>query len=145
MAKRKRSKSKQTKRKPRDLSSLDRRSRQQPPRQSILIVCEGKATEPNYFQSLRRELRLSSVEVQIEGEGAASICTVVERAIQIKNERRREAKKARKQGNRRVVPFDEVWCVFDVERLADNPSFDRAVKKARASDFHLAILISTIL
>lgn len=76
--------------------------------------------------------------MQIEGEGAAPI-TVVERAIQIKNERRREAKKARKQGNRRVIPFDEVWCVFDVERLVDNPSFDRAVKKARASDFHLAI------
>ena len=45
------SKSKQNKRKARDLSSLDRRSRHQRPRKSILIVCEGKATEPNYFKS----------------------------------------------------------------------------------------------
>ena len=66
------SKSKQNKRKARDLSSLDRRSRHQRPRKSILIVCEGQATEPNYFKSLRRELRLSSVEVQIEGEGVAA-------------------------------------------------------------------------
>lgn len=81
---------------------------------------------------------MGSVEVQIEGEGAAPI-TVVERAIQIRNERIREAKKARKKGNRWIVPFDEVWCVFDVERLVDNPSFYPAVKKARASGFQLAI------
>jgi hypothetical protein len=138
MAKRRRSKSTKPQRSARSLSSLDRRSRNYKPRESILIVCEGLQTEPNYFQSLRRELRLSSVEVQIEGEGAAPI-TVVERAIRLQNERKRQAKKSGKKGDGKIIPFDEIWCVFDVEDIVHNPSFHRAVAKAQAKSFHLAI------
>src|SRR4051812_17565053 len=31
----------------------------------LLIVCEGKKTEPNYFEDIRQELRLPRAEVRV--------------------------------------------------------------------------------
>lgn len=112
---------------PRSLSALARTSRQRPPRKTTLIVCEGKRTEPTYFRSLCRALRLSSIAVRIVGQGAAPI-SVVNTALAI----RRAAKRDR-------APFDEVWCVFDREHQHRNPSFYPAVDKARANKISLAV------
>lgn len=69
----------------------------------FLIVCEGERTEPNYFKSIRNSLPQEDMEtIDIQGEGANTI-TIVNRAIQLKNER-----------NRSYLPnYDEVWAVFD--------------------------------
>lgn len=119
-------------------ASFERRPGQRQPRQCILIVCEGAQTEPNYFESLRREFKLSLVEVQVEGYGAAPI-SVVDRALARREERRQEAKNARRKSQFNTPPFDEVWCVFDVENPSKNPSFQQAVSKARSKNLDLAI------
>lgn len=99
-------------------------------RPSLLIVCEGEATEPIYFNALRADLKLSVVEVEIVGEGCAPV-TLVQRAVDRTERRKREAAKARKKHEQHAPPFDEVWCIFDTERLDENPSFYEAVRTAR--------------
>jgi len=101
-------------------------------------VCEGKKTEPNYFKAFRDELKLTEVDVMVVGEGAAPI-TVVNDALDRRNERKKEVKKEQRKGHWSSIEFDEVWCVFDVERLTDNPSFHQAVNKAQANKLELAI------
>ena len=119
-------------------ASFDRRLGQRQPRQCLLIVCEGVQTEPTYFETLRRELKLTLVEVQVEGYGAAPI-SVVNRALASREERRQEAKNAQRKGQFSPPPFDEVWCVFDIEKPAKNPSFKPAVNKAQSNNLKLAI------
>ncbi|MDD9874841.1 MAG: RloB family protein, partial [Gammaproteobacteria bacterium] len=54
--------------------------RRQPERATfpkILIVCEGEKTEPNYFNGLRDELKLSNARVEITGKGASNPMGVV--------------------------------------------------------------------
>lgn len=102
------------------------------PRECILVVCEGTETEPNYLRSLRRAIGLSTLEVEIVGEGV-EIVGVVAEAI-----RRRDERETAAEGSNRLAPFDEVWCVADTERKKDNPSWERGVDRARATDLKLA-------
>ena len=67
------------------------------PKDSILIVCEGKKTEPNYLQGFR----VSSASIKIEGLGL-NTNSLVEETIAIK-------KRAAKYGKK----YDQIWCVFD--------------------------------
>jgi hypothetical protein len=96
----------------RSISSFERISSQRQPRQCLLIVCEGEETEPIYFEALRRELRLTLVEVQIEAPGSAPI-TIVDHAVERREMQAREAKRTARKGMFGQPSFDEVWCVFD--------------------------------
>ncbi len=120
-------------RKQRNIDSYKRREGSKEPRKSILIVCEGSKTEPIYFNSLRKKLRLSTVEVEIVGKGEAAI-TVVDRAIELRGERKRLAKAS---GGR--VAYDVVYCVIDVE-APQAESLSRAVNKAE--DNKLEVILS---
>lgn len=90
----------------------------------ILIVCEGRETEPGYSQALKNERKLGAVVV-IEGEkcGSAPI-SVVDWAIE-------EKERAESVGK----PYDEVWCVFDRDQ---HESFARAINKARDNGLQIA-------
>jgi hypothetical protein len=104
------------------------RSRRRPtvePQQRILVLCEGKATEPGYIKALCDELRPSRIHVVIEGHGEDPKA-LVERAV------------LRKRGARRDLEssLDQVWCVFDVDdhaRLAD------ALQQARSNGIEIAV------
>ena len=126
-----------SKRKGRDRvrKNYGRRVGDSPPRKNILIVCEGKKSEPLYFKALCEELNLKSVT--IEGSGAC-YQAVVEHALESQKRRKREAKKTHSH-NWGKEKFDEVWCVFDFERAEDKPSLYRAVDKAEANGLNLAI------
>jgi len=113
-------------------SALGRGRRTRPPRECILIVCEGEQTEPNYFNSLWRHIRLKTVDVKVVGQGA-EILGVIDAAIQLRDERENEAK-----DSIQTAPFDEVWCVVDTECRNDNPSWERGVDKARSNRLRLA-------
>lgn len=119
-------------------ASFDRQPGHRQPRQCLLIVCEGAQTEPNYFESLRRQLKLKLVEVEVEGEGAAPI-SVVNHALIRRDERERQAKNFQRRSQFSLPPFDEVWCVFDVEKPDKNPSFQQAVNKTRSNKLELAV------
>lgn len=110
-----------------------RRASFRKPKETILIVCEGKKTEPNYFKSLRQYLRLEVVQVEVIGEGGAPI-TVVGNAIKMRDKRRKESKTSLLE-----TPFDEIWCVFDTEDLSKNRSYHEAVEKAEKEKIKLAL------
>ena len=111
-------------RRQRSRESFRRRPPSVEPRACVLLVCEGKKTEPNYFKSLRKELRLTTVEVEVVGQGAAPK-TVVKRAVDLL--------KAGKHD------YDHVWCIFDVEQRGKNPSIHPALDQAVANGIDVAL------
>ena len=113
-------------------SDLQRQKPTRRPRECILVVCEGVETEPNYLSSLRTAIGLTTLEVEIVGEGA-EIVGVVKEAIRLKEKRAAAA-----QGSNRLAEFDEVWCVVDTERKNDNPSWERGVIQSRDTGLKLA-------
>lgn len=85
----------------------------------FLIVCEGKKTEPNYFESLAAELRVS-VNIRIEGLGD-NTDSLVERAIALKDE----------------DDYLQAWCVFDRDSFPPD-RFHRAIQLAESKNVHVA-------
>ncbi len=90
----------------------------------FLIVCEGARTEPNYFKALVKN-RFSEVrDESIIGEGR-STCALVKRTKDIKNDLE----------NRRQLPFDRVWVVFDKDDFND---FNEAIQLSKEYGFESA-------
>lgn len=90
----------------------------------LVVFCEGKNTEPDYFKAFAREHRSAVLEVKVVGVGADPK-RVVEDALA-------EQKKLLKQARRsRVDPGDSfsVWCVFDVD---EHKRLDAALNQAQA-------------
>ena len=85
---------------------------------SFLIVCEGKVTEPSYFE----QFSLATARIEAIGEGKNTL-TLVDAAIKLRD----EAESA----------YDECWVVFDKD---DFPSddFDNAIRKAEANGLQVA-------
>lgn len=86
----------------------------------ILIVCEGKQTEPNYF----RGFKLTNVDV--DGAGADPM-TVVERAKEIVLEQRKIGKN-----------YDQIWCVFDRDDFPAERFNNAIIKTGQLRNFHSA-------
>lgn len=111
--------------------SLNRESGNKRPRKSILIVCEGKETEPIYF----RAFRLASVQVKVmPGTGKTASLQIVNRAIDLRRQREQNAEQSMTKAK-----FDEVWCVFDRENVNENTSFDQAITLAKNEGIKLAV------
>lgn len=86
----------------------------------ILIVCEGKKTEPNYFNAFKRinnGVYLLDLEV---GGGGINTKQVVEEAVRLKV-----------NAEKRKMPYDAVWAVFDRDSFPAN-NFNSAIAKAEA-------------
>ena len=80
---------------------------------AFLIVTEGEKTEPNYFRALRNRLELAAADVEILHPTGTDPLTLTRAAIQIRDERKKQAKKGFS------VAYDEVWVVFDLEKPHD--------------------------
>ena len=90
-------------------SGKSRRFQRRPQRRRILIVCEGKETERNYFDQLRRE-----------GWAKENLAVTVKRGKGGSREQiARFAVRLKKEANTACEPFDKVWCVMDVEKPTD--------------------------
>jgi len=111
--------------------ALSRRRPSLDPRPRVLVVCEGRVTEPEYFDAFRREEENLLVEVLIDSEGGAPK-TLVERAALRKRKAEEEARRARDEN----LKYDEVWCVFDVDQ---HPHLPDARQQARDNGIKLAI------
>ena len=92
-------------------------------REKILIVCEGKKTEPNYFAKF--PVNTEIVEVEIQGTGCVAD-SVIEKAIELM-----------KTAERKNTPYNQVWCVFDRD---SNPphNFNRAFQLADGNKIRIA-------
>src|SRR5690606_11957126 len=74
----------------------------------IVIVCEGKATEPDYFRKCVSYYGAGLVSLRVLGKTGVPL-TVVRAAIA---ERSRLIEQARKKNGASPIPFS-VWAVFD--------------------------------
>lgn len=87
----------------------------------LLIYCEGKNTEPSYFN----QFRLPSVDIHSFGEGRNTL-SLVERALELSQEN----------------SYDQVWCVFDADPKPGNSkqaeNFNKAIKFAEKHDLKIA-------
>jgi hypothetical protein len=95
----------------------------------ILIVCEGRETEPNYFRGLCEEetVRQTFKVVVKKGKGGSGLA-VVQQAIT-------EFEKAVGRGEE----FDQVWCVFDVEQAGQREQVIDARTLAERHQIRLAL------
>lgn len=82
----------------------------------VLIVCDGKNTEPSYFD----QLRFQAVTVKTIGEGY-NTTSLVKRAIQLQQ-----------AGN-----YEKVWVVFDKDSFEDE-AFHDAIQLAEQNSFGVA-------
>lgn len=101
------------------------------PRPSMLICCEGKVTEPSYFNGLKNELRIRLVRIEVLPAGP-NPKTIVDYAV----EKKREAEDLASRRGDDNLKYDEVWCVFDVD---SHPHIADAKQKASANGVRLAI------
>src|SRR5215207_5340983 len=86
--------------KPRRGRSADTYSRPGPVRQPydhVLIVCEGRKTEPNYLQGLKSAYRLSSANIKVVHPSATDPMSIVRFA----------------EAELRDGDYDRVYCLFD--------------------------------
>jgi hypothetical protein len=107
--------------------TLQRRVRHRPEKVPILIVCEGRETEPNYFWGLQRAVRQNFSVVVKEGKGGSCLA-VVQQAIA-------ELEKAAARGE----DFNEGWCVFDVEQAGQRGQVIKARTLAEQHGIRLAL------
>ncbi|MGH3859172.1 MAG: RloB family protein [Actinokineospora sp.] len=105
-----------------------RRSPRFAPRARFLVVCEGTATEPLYFQYVRNALRdqLLTIEVPIENGDPVQL---VEIAARRKKEAHRKARAFRDDNEK----FDQVWCVVDVDEHRRLPDAIRLAEREEIS------------
>ncbi len=92
-------------------------------RDRILILCEGKKTEPNYFRKF--PLNVELVETDVQGTGANTL-SLVEDAI-------RRGQDAASEGR----PYNQIWCVFDRDSFQPG-NFNRAFKVADENRIRIA-------
>ena len=84
-------------------------------KRAILIVCEGRETERNYFDRMKREgFAREHLAVTVKRGKGGSREQIAQSAVDFKNGA--------------AETFDEVWCVMDAEKAADRDSCERALK-----------------
>ena len=103
----------------------ERRSDKQEVLARFLIVCEGKKTEPNYFDGFRVPIILA--EIDVKGLGITPP-QLVEKALRLR----------RKALNRvELEEYDQVWCVFDKDNW-DDDRFNDLIEEANKEGLQVA-------
>jgi hypothetical protein len=105
---------------------LRRRVASRPERKTVLVFCEGEASEPDYLNALKRlpEVRTNTAINLVIDPSPGLPLELVEKAA------------ARKRADTEI---DECWCVFDVEWPKHHPHLDRALRTAAAEGVGVAI------
>lgn len=109
-----------------------RKTKLRPEKKAILIVCEGKCTEPDYLKYITREWKINPklVYIRIVGgdtSGSAPI-SIVGHAKEQRDERKTNG----------LLPFESIWCVFDVE-VPQHHSLLQAISQAKDLEFNVAL------
>ncbi len=94
---------------------------------NYLIVCEGKQTEPNYFNGLKKKINekygnkvdvlIPSIEVKGTGKNTTDLVNYTDKFVNYSNKR-----------------YEQVWVVFDKDDYSDD-QFDKAI---RTCDYNVA-------
>lgn len=98
------------------------------PNKRILILCEGKNTEPHYFLTLVKSKRTTTIELEVDPNRGVPT-TLVKRAIERK-------KLSDRRGGDPRDKFDQIWCVFDVD---EHPNLSETLQLAKANEICVAL------
>lgn len=106
--------------------ALRRKTASRPERKTVLIFCEGEASEPDYLNALKRlpEIRSNTAINLVIDPSPGLPLDLVQKAVQQK---------------RRDSEIDECWCVFDVEWPKNHPNLERALRIAEAEGIGVAV------
>lgn len=89
----------------------------------VLIVCEGRKTEINYFNALIEDLKLNTVNIQVLDIRQTTPDSLFKKAKEF-------YKRSQKESN----PFDRVYCVFDKDghtKYKDTKNTIKNIKKPK--------------
>ncbi len=101
----------------RSSQDLKRKKPKRTARERILIVCEGAKTEPNYFDEIRQEARISSVDVRVIHSPLGTEPRQVVESAEIEF--------------KRTKGYERVYAVFDRD---DHLTYITALDMAEARD-----------
>jgi hypothetical protein len=101
------------------------------PKPVILIVCEGKRTEPEYLKGFVTACRNPRVRIEVVA-GRGDPKSLVEIAKRREQAAKDEARRERDDN----LAFDSVWCVFDMD---DHPQIAAARQMAQRDGIQLAV------
>jgi len=110
---------------------IKRRGPSRQPKYRILVVCEGKKTEPGYLRQFQHHVRNPRVHIEPLGPAGVPV-TVVETAIAQRERAEADARRERDDNLR----WDQVWAVFDMD---DHPNVATAKQLALDNGIELAI------
>lgn len=91
---------------------------------------EGKVTENAYFQAIRVQLDLSKENLKVLTPPPNTPVEMIQKAIQTRN------------SQKKFEPYDQVWCVFDVEAKLTQPArhgLMDAIRLAKSKKIHIAL------
>ncbi len=115
--------------------SLQRSTGFRTPRKTVLVLCEGKRSEPEYIKALSLEpdvREIAAVNILLESNVAGfAPLTLVRHAVGL-----------RQRANEERAEIDEVWCVFDVEWAGGrkhHPKLKEAIQTASTNDVYVAV------
>ncbi|MGH3899066.1 MAG: RloB family protein [Pseudonocardiaceae bacterium] len=105
--------------------NLKRKTAHRPERKTVVIFCEGKDSEPDYINGLKRLPSVhSNTSINIEVDQRRGVpLTLVRLAID-------------RAADDEV---DECWCVFDVEWPKNHPNLKQAIQLAHDHNIRIAI------
>jgi hypothetical protein len=104
---------------------LRRRIASRPERKTVVVFCEGEASEPDYVNALKRL-------PEVRGNTSINIEIATERGVPLTLVRRAVARAADDE-------VDECWCVFDVEWPRQHPHLPEALRLAEKHGIRLAV------
>ncbi len=110
---------------------LRRRHPHRDPKLKLVVVCEGRKTEPTYLNKFVREHGNNLVKLDII-PGIGTPVTVVNRAVELRKKLERDIRDAKDSFEKYV----QVWGVFDFDQHPDIP---RAKSTARDNNVKLGI------
>jgi RloB-like protein len=93
--------------------SYRRRGPQREPHDSVLIVCEGGKTEPQYLDGLKQAFKLSSANIRVTSADGTDPVSIVRFAERLVNG----------EGG-----YDRIYCVFDRD---GHSNFSQAIRLIR--------------
>lgn len=98
-------------------NNLKRSSGNKNPRGYFLIVVEGEQTEYNYFDSLKRELKLSTIKIKIVSANGGDPLEIVTTAYNLYRQKQ----------------YDQVFCIFDDDNKPEK--YKQALSTAKGYNF----------
>ena len=117
--------------------SFYRRRAGKTPARAILIIAEGEVTEPVYFEALRDNLALQTIEIVVHGAGKGDPKRLAEEALEARKKRKRDARNGDLPFSK-AMDFDELWIVFDTEAPERQGRYHDGVAFAKSNNVQTA-------